>query len=254
MAKKIKRKRSQGKSPALPPLPSRQSMERTMADLHRVLEGQQFQGLDEANKFLQNLLSEGGRIPQSSGRAPLEKAQDLAWEAWDAATPQHAAKLARQALAISPDCADAYNVLAEVEARTSEEAYELYRTAVETGERSLGQAFFEEHKGHFWGMLETRPYMRAQQGLAECLCSMGREDEAITHYEALLELNPNDNQGIRDVLLGCYLKRGNDVGAARLYEQYPNDGMASFIWTNVLVKFRRGNLDEACEALQVASE
>lgn len=252
MAKKIRRKRSQGKSPAVPPLSSRQGMERMMADIHHLLEEQEFESPKEANKFLQGLVSEGGRIPQSSGRSSLEKAQDLAWEAWDAATPQQAAKLARQALAISPDCADAYNVLAQVEARTPEEAFELYRKAMEVGEHSLGQAFFEEHKGHFWGMLETRPYMRARQGLAECLWRLGREEEAITHYEALLELNPNDNQGIRDVLLGCYLTQGNDAGTARLYEQYPDDGMASFVWTKVLVEFRRGNLNAAAKALRAA--
>ncbi len=249
MAKKITRKRSHGKSPALPPLPSRHSMERMMADLHRVLDNQQFHTLDDANKFLQNL---HGQVPRSPARSPLEQAQHLAWDAWDAATPQQAAKLARQALAVSPDCADAYNVLANTEAKTIEEAYDFYRTAVEAGERSLGPTFFRENKGHFWGMLETRPYMRARQGLAECLWDLGREEEAIAHYEALLELNPNDNQGIRDVLLGCYLKRGNDAGAWHLYEQYGGDGTAFFAWTRVLVEFRRGKLNASAKALRAA--
>jgi hypothetical protein len=30
---------------------------------------------------------------------------------------------------------------------------------VAAGERSLGPKAFEEDAGHFWGILETRPYM-----------------------------------------------------------------------------------------------
>ena len=254
MAKKIRRKRSHGKSPVLPSLPSRHSMERMTADIHHLLEEQEFESPEEANKFLQGLLSEGGRIPQSPGRSSLEKAQDLAWEAWDAATPQQAAKLARRALAISPDCADAYNVLAQVEAGTPEEAYEFYRKAVEVGERSLGQAFFEEHKGHFWGVLASRPYMRARQGLADCLWAIRREEESIAHSEALLDLNPNDNQGIRDTLLSRYLSLGNDADAERLFRQYKNDWSAAFLWSRVLLDFRRGDHVAANAALLAAME
>lgn len=118
--------------------------------------------------------------------------------------------------------------------------------------RSLGPEFFRKNKGHFWGMLETRPYMRARQGLAKCLWGMGRGGEAIAHYEAILELNPNDNQGIRDGLLGCYLKWGDDAGASRLYKRYGDDRTAFFVWTRVHVEFRRGNLDAAGKALRAA--
>lgn len=249
MAKKIKRKSAGTTAPAPPALPSREAMERSIADLHRMLEGRQFESLDEANTFLQSLQ---GQVPRSSARSPIEEAQQLAWDAWEAPTPQQAAMLAKQALAISPDCADAYNVLAQVDTRTVEEARDFYRKGVEAGERHLGPKFFRENKGHFWGMLQTRPYMRARQGLAECLWELRREEEAITHYEALLELNPNDSQGIRDGLLGCYLKRGDDAGASRLYKQYGDDATAFFIWTRVLVEFRCGKLGAAGKALRAA--
>jgi len=42
--------------------------------------------------------------------------------------------------------------------------------------------------------------------LAQLLRGAGRAEDAICHFEALLELNPNDNQGVRDILLGCYLR------------------------------------------------
>ena len=224
-----------------------------MADIGRLLEDQGFESLEEANLFLQNI-SQEGRIPPAPSRIPLEQAQDLVYDAWDAPSPQQAAKLARQALALSPDCADAYNVLAEAEAKTMEEARDYYAEGVEAGERALGAAYFTENKGHFWGLMETRPYMRARQGLADSLCRLGQEEKAIAHYEALLELNPNDNQGIRDALLSRYLTRGNDAGASRLYKQYPDDWSASFLWSRVLRECRRGDHPAAAEALRYAMQ
>ena len=249
MSKKSKGKRI--KEPPPPSLPSRQGMERIMADVTRLLEGQKFEGLQEANLFLKNVAAHSA-IPRSTPRSALEQSQELVYDAWDATTPREAARLARRALAISSDCADAYNVLADAEARSNEEKSDFYRQGMEAGNRALGPTFFEENKGHFWGILETRPYMRARQGLAECLWQLGKEEEAISHYEALLELNPNDNQGVRDLLLACYVKRGDDSGAARLYEQYSDDGSAFFVWTKVLIEFRAAGPAAALRALHVA--
>lgn len=118
--------------------------------------------------------------------------------------------------------------------------------------RALGEEFFEENKGHFWGMIETRPYMRARQGLADCLWAMNRREESIRHCEALLDLNPNDNQGIRDDLLSRYLTLGNDGGAERLFRQYPEDASASFLWSRVLFDCRGGDQTAAKASLKRA--
>src|SRR5689334_23222683 len=57
--------------------------------------------------------SAGGRHSQA-GRSPLERAQDLAWKAFEATDIDRRISLAQQALELSPDCADAYTVLARV--------------------------------------------------------------------------------------------------------------------------------------------
>jgi tetratricopeptide (TPR) repeat protein len=79
------------------------------------------------------------------------------------------------------------------------------------GELALGPEGFKEYDGHFWGFLETRPYMRARHGLALALLKLGEEEEAMKHFRAMLKLNPGDNQGIRYLLLGCLLKRNEPV-------------------------------------------
>ncbi|MEZ4712414.1 MAG: hypothetical protein R3A44_34815 [Caldilineaceae bacterium] len=176
---------------------------------------------------------------QRRGGSPLERAQELMYQAWEESNPARRVKLAQQALEISPDCADAYVLLAEEEADTVEEALHYYEQGVAAGERALGPETFEEGTGHFWGLLETRPYMRAREGLAEVLWRLGRTKEAITHFQEMLVLNPNDNQGVRYMLLNLYLDTGRDAEARALQKGYEEDGMAEWLYTRALLAFRK---------------
>jgi tetratricopeptide (TPR) repeat protein len=181
-------------------------------------------------------------ITGRSRRDAIEKAQDVIYDAWERATARSRIALARKALAMSPLCADAYSILAE-EARSVEEARDLYARGVEAGELALGRKGFEEYPGHFWGYLETRPYMRARAGLAGALLKLGDDEAAISHYRDMLKLNPSDNQGIRYVLLGCLLRRGDEAALKELLAAY-QDGSAHWLYTRALLAFREGGLSK----------
>ena len=177
-------------------------------------------------------------------REAIEKAQDVIYDAWERATARSRIVLARKALAITPLCSDAYNILA-AEARSVEEARELYARGVEAGELALGRKGFHEYAGHFWGFLETRPYMRARAGLAAALLKLGDDEAAIGHYRDMLELNPGDNQGIRYVLAACLLRRGEEAGLKDLLAAYEDEGSAHWLYTRALLAFREGRMSEA---------
>ena len=194
-----------------------------------------------------------GMFGDSDEETPLRKAQDLMYDAWEVTNPKERIAMARKALEISPDCADAYVLLAEETANSLTEALDLYRQGVEAGERAVGKEAFEEDVGHFWGILETRPYLRARAGLAECLWESGKHDESIEHYKEMLRLNPNDNQGIRDLLMPRLIKRGKDEEAEVLFKEYHDDGMASWAYARVLLDFRKmGDSEISRESLKVA--
>jgi tetratricopeptide (TPR) repeat protein len=183
----------------------------------------------------------------------LNEAQELMYQAWDERNPAKRIILAHDALSISPDCTDAYVLLAEEEADTVGRALEYYQKGVEAGERALGQAYFEENEGYFWGLLETRPYMRACQGLANTLWELGRTKEAISHYRDMLRLNPGDNQGVRYTLLNLLLTLDRDAEAQALTEQYEDDAMAEWLYTRALLTFRaEGPSERAGSILQKA--
>jgi tetratricopeptide (TPR) repeat protein len=233
-------------------LPDSRVLERSLARLTRVLSEQDFQSAKEMDEFLANML-ESGEPMSFEPSTPLEKAQDLMYDAWEESSSARRIKLAREALAISGDCADAYVLLAEESASSLKKALDLYQQGVEAGERALGPEVFEEDAGDFWGILETRPYMRARAGLASCLWMADRHEEAITHYQEMLRLNPDDNQGLRYELANILLEVGDDKALYKLLERYKNDGTATWLYSRALYLYRQtGDSRRATKQLRKA--
>jgi tetratricopeptide (TPR) repeat protein len=191
---------------------------------------------------------------QPPADTPLTRAQALLDRAFGERDEQRRVQLAREALAVCPDCADAYVLLAE-HARGRKEALALYEQGVAAGERALGPEAFQQAVGHFWGILETRPYMRARLGLAHSLWVAGRRPEAVQHLREMLRLNPGDNQGVRYTLAGFLLFLDRDDDLRQLLEQYPDEGSAAWAYTRALLAFRQhGDTPEARQLLEQAKK
>jgi len=195
-----------------------------------------------------------GIVGQADPGTPHGQAQALLFEAFAENDPQSRVERARQALALWPDCADAYVLLAE-NTGSRKESLALYEQGVAAGERALGPEIFEQEAGHFWGLLETRPYLRARLGLAHSLWTAGRREEAVRHLQEMLRLNPNDNQGVRYTLAGFLLFLDRDDHLARLLQQYPDEGLATWAYSKALLTFRQeGDTAEARELLEEAKK
>lgn len=239
MAKKTGKTPTQAKSakPAQPSLPF--AGEAMMRDIQRVIEGKNFQSVEELNTYLAALTGSGLQevLTDVGPLSVREQAQELAWNAMEAQTEEQARELVRRALALDADCVDALVLAAKLDARSVKEAIALLEKAVEAGERSLGKGFFVENKGHFWGLIETRPYMRARQELAAIHRAEGHVRKAMAHFEALLGLNPNDNQGVRYELLGCYLECRELESARELMDRYKGDPFVLVAWARVLERY-----------------
>jgi tetratricopeptide (TPR) repeat protein len=219
------------------PLVDRREMERALLEIERIVDRSGARTQEDVQEILTQVSGRTLDAIPSSAETPLERAQDLAYRAFGT-RGRRRILLARKALELSPDCADAYVILAE-EAGSVEEACDLYAQAVAAGERALGQRAFAEDAGHFWGLVRTRPYMRARFGLAQCLEALGRVDDAIVHYRDLLRLNPGDNQGVRYSLLAALLARGRDEEAGALLRQFGDEPSAIWLYGWALWSFRR---------------
>lgn len=218
-------------------------------------QGIEFDFVDPESADLLPPVRAGAEVRQSMEQSALQEAQSLMYQAWEAPNKSQRLKLARKALEISPDCVDAYVLLAEENAPTAAEARAFYEQGVQAGERALGKRKFKEFTGYFWGVLETRPYMRARFGLADVLWELGEREEAARQMQDMLRLNPNDNQGVRDRLAALLLEMKDDRSLEKLLKQYKDDWSANWKYTRALVAYRKsGRSPAANKALKAALE
>jgi tetratricopeptide (TPR) repeat protein len=190
----------------------------------------------------------------SNKRSDEHRAQELVYDAMEASTSERRLLLVRQALELDPENVDALRMLEETSDLRGEERIEALRGTVAAGAKRLGKKAFNELVPHFWGFHETRPYMRARQALATALHEAGRLDEAVQEWAAMLDLNENDNQGVRYELLPTLLARGRLDEARALMERFKDDCEWSvvFAWSRVLERQLSGDDAAAMKALAVA--
>ena len=145
-------------------------------------------------------LAEGAGSDQARrawGAYLFDRGMDHLWAGWSLAAEAYY----REALRLDPGHADAWVHLGN---RRFEEGH----VAEALGHYERGQAAAEartigdpaHYAGPFWGDVDSRPFMRALHGRGLCLWRLGQVDEARQVFTWMLELNPDDNQGVRFLL------------------------------------------------------
>ncbi len=219
------------------PLASPLVMDRIAAHMDRMMKGREFKTREEYDAFMQANVY-GKKIEEFVPETSLEKAQDIVFRAYSVKGRKQI-HMARQALAVDPNCSDAYILLAE---RTPlrDKQLEYYTQALQTAERTLSPEIFEREAGKFWQIVETRPYVRAKFRLAECLTKAARVEAAAEHFRELLRLNPDDIMMARFWFWPCLLRLGKDAQVERLLKQNRNDkGDCTWDYTRALLTFRQ---------------
>ena len=224
------------------------ALQRALQFLH----GRPPESLEQASDILSELLATPvDELPEPA--EPLDRAQMLVYDAWEEPDSKRRIAIAREALAISPDCADAYLVLAEESANITE-CRALTLDAVAAGRRAIGDDMEQLAADEaMWLVIETRPYLRALMLLGSIDWDMGDRQAAIAHGWELLRLNPGDNQGMRYVQLLRLMQAGSLAEIDRLLGMYPDDGSAAWSFGRALHLFRTlGAGPEADAALSEA--
>jgi tetratricopeptide (TPR) repeat protein len=259
MGRKLVKKSASPKQPeqgALFAAPRAGSMERLHKEIEKALREREFTSMEEANAFLREKLVSGefnhATDTPDTPKNPIEEAQELCWQAEEAPTLEAAARLFKQALALDPDCTDAL-LFKSRRAKTPGLAVEILEEAVlSAADRLGGLKYIRENTGHFWGLVETRPYMRAKAALAEAYMEVDRQLDAIAEYENILDLCPNDNMGIRYSLLGRYIRVGDLHRAWRLLKQYDYEESTAFLYGRLFVEILDEDFSKAKRTLTKA--
>lgn len=224
---------------------TRTRSERELARIRRLVADRVFASPEERSRFLAD--HRGTPAPPAT---PLEQAQELIYEAWEAG-PEKRADLARRALELSDRCADAYLLMAEA-APPGEERLELCRMAVKAGRQALAEEPSEATEDQ-WHRLEARPYLRARAGLARALWEAGRQRESINEYSVLMDLNPGDNLGLRYLMLPLLIEARRLPEALSLSRRWGGEPSGEWTYNLALLLFwREGRTGRAGEMLAQA--
>jgi tetratricopeptide (TPR) repeat protein len=152
----------------------------------------------------------------------LPKAQQLCWDAMECQNRNEVVRLAVEATKLTPFCADAFNLLADLICCNDAEQLLLLNWATRVGEIACRDRITED-TGHLHGFVDARPYMRARTALAETLRRVSCYEEALRHYEELLRLEHNDHIAAAMLMTG-YLELRRLPEAKEVIQRFAESG------------------------------
>jgi tetratricopeptide (TPR) repeat protein len=227
--------------------------QKVMLDLERLLQTQEFKSAEEMQAFVNKYLV-GQTIPEFDRQAltPAEQAQDMVYEANQVADLMEAEGLVFDALQLDPECVEAYEFMGE-RAVSPVASLTLFKEGYTLAAKKLGEKFFQQNAGLFWGIHESRPYMRCLKAYGDCLNLLGDPEAALDVYLRMLELNPNDNQGVRDLAGALCLELNQLDQFEKLHQQFEDDHSAFHFFNHALFLFlTQGDTEISRAALQKA--
>lgn len=109
---------------------------------------------------------------------------------------------------------------------------------------------FEREKGMFWGVIETRPYMRVRREYLASLIECGMMQLAIEECQQLLELCEGDNLGVRYTLMHLYAYVEDELHALALHRKYDAYEETQMLLPLSVLYYKLHQLDKAEDHLR----
>ena len=200
-----------------------------MYEMNKKLAYYDFQSMDELNSFM-NKQHQEPFVPANDE----ERAQMIAYEAYQTDDPEMKAHLVQEALSYDEENIDALILQAQAMTDPIEKEVGLLNAA-NTGLRAGLRKEGQDDNESLWAAIEVRPALRAQEALGDYYQEAWEIDKAIGAYDSLLHFNPQDQQGIRFKLMTLYLEKGDLKNSHELLAMYPSDDSADFHYARVLL-------------------
>ncbi len=217
--------------------------------LQEFLKNNNVKDIDEANEKLQEFIKmyNNGEIEYKN--TPLDDAYEILEEAQNARNEKEALRLAKKAYEKSSECFDA--ILFQCDLEENEiKRMKLLDDGLEFEKNRLTKEkyFDKENIGHFYGVFETRPYIRGLAIKAEYLLEEGKLRQAANVCKEVLRLNKNDNLGARYLLMAIYATLEEEKDMLDLYKKYPEEDL-EMLFPLFAIYYKIGNDKKAKDYL-----
>lgn len=224
-------------------------------------EFQKFLGEDGAkdmtDKELQQKIDEflsqyNGSLPEPVTPESARTTDDYMELAFMADNQKDALRYAKKALQLDPHNFDAEVFLIEEKTDDFTRLKKDLSKAVERATRYMeAEGFFDEECiGDFWGILETRPYMRLRHRYLQALLECGMFGRAKQECEELLRLCENDNMGVRYQLMHLYAFFEQEEAALALCKRFGGGDDSQMLLPLAILYYKIGDETKAKQYLR----
>ncbi len=204
---------------------------------------------EELNEKLQEFIQKYNAGEIEYENTILDDAYELLEQAENTKSKTQAIKYAKKAYDMCPACLDALLFQVHLEDNPLK-MWRLLEDGLEYEKcRLKDEGYFDkDNVGHFYGIFETRPYIRGLFDKANYLILDGKMKQACAVCKEILRLNENDNLGARYVLMAIYafLEEENDM--LKLYKKYPEEQLV-MLFPLFILYYKQGNDDKTKEYL-----
>jgi tetratricopeptide (TPR) repeat protein len=191
------------------------------------------------------------RFPRITGQVDDKLRKGINWLRSD---PQCAECVFLELISDYPEYLDAYHYWALALERKGDQtqADQVREKAIKMALTFFPAHFAMDQDQLAWGFEENRPFLRLYHSFGLQLMEKGKTEEALNVFENMLVLNPNDNQGVRALLVGCHFALKQPYEVLSVCRQFPDDAMEHLLYGRALALFQGGEVKETEEALDFA--
>ncbi|UOR11609.1 YecA family protein [Halobacillus amylolyticus] len=206
-------------------------IERHTYELNKKVEQMNFSSTDEINDYMNHHRNDPF-IPSND----KQRAQVKAFEAYETKDEEKKKRLVDEVLELDEGNVDGLALRAHFTSAIEEKVLFVLK-AINSGYRRLGVEQPDTDVA-LWQIVEARPLLRAIEFLGELYEENGEMEQAIESYEDLIELNPNDNQGIRSRLIPLYFQEERYKDLQSLLDLFPDEISAEKLFAVSLLMIR----------------
>lgn len=204
---------------------------------------------DELNEQLQKFIKKYNAGEVDYTNTILDDAYELLEMAENTKSKRQAIKYAKEAYEMCPNCFDALLFQVHLEDNPLKRMKLLDEGLEFEKDRLIDEKYFDKDNiGHFYGIFETRPYIRGLYAKADYLILDGKIKQARDICEEILKLNENDNTGARYLLMAIYAYLEEENNMLELYKRYPEEDL-EMLFPLFILYYKQGNDKKAKEYL-----
>lgn len=209
--------------------------------------------MDEMNDLIQEFMEQyNSNLPGEITEETAETTDDYLELAENSNSKEQALKFAKKAVQLDQDNLDAKKMVEEI---TTEHPYEMvgkYQKLIEYGKTVMDKKGYmnEDSIGDYWGISETRPFIRLYSSYLDLLVNCGMMRMATTVGEEIIRYNTNDNLGIRYILMHVYAYLEDEKSMLALYKKYDEHDESQMLLPISIIYYKLGDFEKAAEYLR----